>query len=237
MPQSTITKPKTKTENPPVHYFHLPHKKDLFTIAMLLFPRALPHTEAVGLHAQRAITAAHTPHSSFYSSRPSLVSRTCSHCITNRKNESAHICVLDVLVHFGLHVTPGRLKSQIDLKQDQCSLHGHTLKTSPCWCIRALQTSVLLERTFERQCTDVPIWVAHCRSHTLLALLIIDSWWALLLWAQQGCLIQHHTGSTCMFTVPLSSFTFLDMWGTKVAPHVRFKAYWSRRRSRPFWIA
>lgn len=69
-----------------------------------------------------------------------------------------HICVLGVPVHFGPRVTPGRLKPQIDFKQDQCSLRGHTLKTSPCWCIRALQNSlmqkrrpsVFLERTFER---------------------------------------------------------------------------------------
>lgn len=120
--------------DPPAHYFHLPDENDLFIVAPLLALIALPHTEAVVLHAQRAITAVHTPHSSFYSLCPSLASCTCSHCITDLKNEStqAHICVLGVPAHFGPHVTSGRLKYQMDFKQDQCPLHGHTLKTSPC---------------------------------------------------------------------------------------------------------
>lgn len=64
--------------------FHPPHKNDQFFIA---------HTEAVVLRAQRAVTAVGTPHSSFFSARPSLTSCTYCHCITNSVSlfTSAHM--------------------------------------------------------------------------------------------------------------------------------------------------
>lgn len=97
--------------DPPAHYFRLPHENDLYIISLLLalIVLILPHTEAIVLHAQRAITAEHTTHSSFILLVllwPGAPAATASQ---TEKSQSAHahICVLGVPVRFCPRVPPG----------------------------------------------------------------------------------------------------------------------------------